>query len=86
MIRLSLVWFVVLVLLTGCNCSSSESTVDPWDRADEIVKQIQEPVIPQAQFKLSDFGGAGEGKADNKEDLDSVIEASDAAFGGSIIV
>ncbi len=88
MIRLSIVWLTGLILLlqAGCKSSISESTADPWVRADEILKQIQEPVIPQAQFKLSDYGGAGDGIADNKAAFDSVIEACEAAGGGSIIV
>ena len=88
MIRHSIVWLTGLILLfqAGCKSSISESAADPWVRADEIVKQIQEPVIPQAQFKLSDYGGAGDGIADNKAAFDSVIEACEAAGGGVMVV
>jgi polygalacturonase len=86
MIRFSSLWFLGLFCLAGCKLANKLPELDPWDRADEIVKQIQEPEIPQARFKLSDYGGAGDGKADNKAAFDSVIEACEAAGGGSLVV
>ena len=73
-------------VLTGCVGSSGESASDPWSRADEIVAQIQEPVIPSSRFLFSEFGGQGDGIRDNKAAFDRVIEACAAAGGGSILV
>lgn len=75
-----------VLLLRGCDPSSHRASIDPWARADEIVSQIATPQIPAARFRLADFGGIGDGVTNNKQAFDSIIEACDAAGGGTIDV
>lgn len=52
--------------------------------ADEIVAAL--PVIPDAKFNLTDFGGAGDYKAMNTEAFKSAVAAIAKAGGGHLIV
>lgn len=85
-ICLSFVLLTGIVLLTGCDPSNNEPASDPWSRADEIIKQILEPIIPEERFNLSDYGGSGDGTTDNKPAFDRIIEACMSAGGGTIHV
>ncbi len=85
-LSLSFVLLMGIVLLGGCNRTIREAAADPWSRADEIVKQIQMPDIPNERLNLSAFGGAGDGATDNKPAFDRIIEACAAAGGGTIHV
>lgn len=74
------------VLLLMCNSCGPEAQSGPWDRADEIVSQISLPLIPDNVFKLSAFGGNGDGVSDNKVAFDRIISECLAQGGGKIVV
>ncbi|MEN8227678.1 MAG: glycosyl hydrolase family 28 protein [Bacteroidota bacterium] len=78
----------VIALLFSAGCQGPKSTVsdDPWRKAEEIVQQIQLPEIPEQAFYLSDFGGNGDGRTDNKPAFDRLIGHCSAQGGGKIIV
>jgi len=88
--RPNLFFWVVLpiwvLLLTGCGVSEKEGAAGPWGRADEIVRQIQAPEIPEELFRFSDYGGLGDGTSDNKPAFDSIVDACAEAGGGTILV
>ncbi len=53
-------------------------------KSDEIVAAL--PVIPDAKFNLSDFGGNGDGKAMNTDAFKTAIAAVEKAGGGHLVV
>lgn len=77
---------IALLIQTGCSSSSEPAAEDPWLKADQIVAQIQLPVIPDQSFSLLAHGGYGDGVADNKAVFDRVIAACLEAGGGTIHV
>lgn len=81
-----IILFAVLGLLSGCQGSQQRKAKDPWFKADQIVEQIQLPAIPERKFKLSEFGGTGDGIFDNKPAFDKAIQACHEAGGGVILV
>jgi Tol biopolymer transport system component len=74
------------MLLAGCTGANKEAPADSWDRVDKIVGQIREPRIPEEVFRLSDYGGSGDGLTDNKPAFERIIEACAEAGGGLILV
>ena len=59
---------------------------EAWGKMDSILVQITEPIIPEKEYYLIDFGGNGNGKIDNKAAFDSVINVCSKNGGGKIIV
>jgi polygalacturonase len=59
---------------------------DPWAYADTIRDSIVEPVIPDRDFLLQDYGGAGDGATDNTAAFKRAIAACAKAGGGRVIV
>lgn len=80
--------FTVLTffLLSGCQSRQESEEADPWAKADEIARQIKLPVIPESSFKITDFGGTGDGSTDNKPAFDRTITACEEAGGGTILL
>ncbi len=78
--------FLGFFLLTGCQLREKPKEAGPWAKADEIVSQIKLPVIPEGSFKITDFGGSGDGSSDNKPAFDSAVKACEEAGGGTILV
>ena len=64
-----------LMLLEGCGGADREARADPWDRVEDIIRQIHEPGIPEEVFRLSEYGGSGDGMTDNKPAFDRIIQA-----------
>jgi len=85
-IFLPFVLLLTFLLVTGCGLSETELPTDPWSKAEEIVRQIQELRIPDRLFKLSEYGGTGDGITDNKPVFDRIINACAEAGGGIIHV
>jgi hypothetical protein len=54
----------------------------PAPKGDDIVAAL--PVIPDATFKLTDFGGVGDGKAFNTDAFKNAITAIAKAGGGHL--
>lgn len=75
-----------LMLLEGCGGADREARADPWDRVEDIIRQIHEPGIPEEVFRLSEYGGSGDGMTDNKPAFDRIIQACAEAGGGVIHV
>jgi polygalacturonase len=78
---------VTLALLAaGCGRGVQETGPDPWAKAAEIVDGIRLPVIPGQVFRLSVYGGTGDGLTDNRAAFEHVIRACSEAGGGQILV
>jgi Tol biopolymer transport system component len=70
----------------GCGSPADGTSGDPWSRADQIVRSIQRPVIPDRSYRLSDYGAAGDGITDNRPAFERAIAACSEAGGGRLVV
>ena len=59
---------------------------DPWQRPDEIVRQIIVPKFPPRDFDITKYGAVGDGKASCTEAIRKAIAACVAAGGGQVVV
>jgi len=82
------IFFLILslVILSGCGNGDHTRSEKRWSKADEIVRQIQLPEIPERVFSMSANGAKGDGITDNKAAFDRVIDLCREAGGGTIIV
>ncbi len=71
-------------MLTGCG--SPDRAGDPWSMAERIVASISEPDIPDRVFRLTDYGGSGDGITDNREAFVRAFAACSQAGGGRLVV
>ena len=77
---------VSILFVTSCVSNSRQDQGDPWARAVEIVASIRPPEIPDREFRLSEFGGTGDGLTDNRPVFERAIAACREAGGGRLIV
>lgn len=59
---------------------------DPWGQADDIVRRIALPNIPQRAFAITRFGAVGDGVTDCTRAIAAAIAACVAAGGGRVLV
>ena len=71
-------------VLTGCG--SPDRAGDPWSMAERIVGSISEPDIPDRVFRLTDYGGTGDGITDNREAFVRAFSACSQEGGGRLVV
>jgi Tol biopolymer transport system component len=77
----------LLLMAGGCRSEHPGGTrKDPWKKAGEIVENIVLPSIPDRVFKLSEYGGQGDGTTDNKPAFDRIVKACREAGGGQLRV
>ncbi len=62
------------------------ASVDPWARADAIVKRIVAPTFAARDFDITKFGAAGDGRANCTAAIAKAIAACRAAGGGRVVV
>ena len=58
----------------------------PWDRADEIVRNMIVPEFPDRTFNVKDFGAVADGTTNNSTAFSAAIKACNEAGGGKVIV
>ena len=90
--KLTVYFSLLLLIVLHLSCSNRPvlteniNTEKEWNKVDSILKLISEPVIPEEEYYLNDFGGKGDGIFDNKAAFDSVISVTANNGGGKIIV
>lgn len=57
-----------------------------WSEVPRILQQIREPVFPQRDFSILDFGAPTDGKSMSTEAIRQAIEACHAAGGGRVVI
>ncbi len=57
-----------------------------WQKMDAVLKLISEPVFPDKDFNLADFGAKGDGIFNNKPVFDSIISVCSKNGGGRVVV
>jgi polygalacturonase len=78
--RISAVLFCLAVIASHAFAAGTAAAA----KGDDIVAAL--PVIPDATFKLTDFGGVGDGKTFNTDAFKNAIAAVAKAGGGHLIV
>jgi len=58
---------------------------DPWDLARQIRSQIRPPVIPDRDFRVTEYGALGDGQSDCTKPIADAIAAASASGGGRVI-
>lgn len=86
---------LLLCGLNSCKNSSTESDKDfvqetsqesPWDKADEIIKNITVPTFPDKEFNVHDYGAKADGTTDSSQAFADAIAACNEAGGGKVVV
>jgi len=70
------------VFASGVQHSSSP----PWDEAERIRSRIKIPTFPIQDFRLTDYGGSGDGRFVNTGAFAAAISACSSSGGGRVIV
>jgi polygalacturonase len=82
----------LLLIFLNISCGILPTSTDifdaeqGWNKVDSILNLIKEPIIPENEFYLTEFGGNGDGISDNKMAFDSIINVCSKNGGGKIIV
>lgn len=59
---------------------------DPWDEADEIIRNIVVPTFPDKTFNVEDYGAVADGTTDNTQAFADAITACNEDGGGRVVV
>jgi polygalacturonase len=78
--------FIIVVLVHAFSQVVAANEVSGWAAVPAIVARIQPPQFAERDFKVSDYGGIGDGKADCKAAFEKSIAACSEAGGGRIVV
>ncbi len=61
-------------------------TLDGWDQVPEILSRIVPPTFPNRDFKVTDYGAAGDGVTNCNPAFNKAIAACTKAGGGRVVV
>ena len=73
----------VLICLGSGGCRES---VNYWEKADQIVNALKDPVIPERQYNIVDFGAVGDGITMNTGAINEAIGKCNLDGGGRVLV
>jgi polygalacturonase len=88
----------LIAVMTGALCVSAgmaqgasdadrKQHQDPmWRMVPKIVKSIDEPVIPDRDYQVTDFGAVGDGETDARPAIMAAIEQASEDGGGRIVL
>src|SRR5207302_4189653 len=75
-----------LVRIVCCGLVIGLLSATAWSQQGYYLQVPQAPKIPARTFKLTDYGGVGDGKTMNTEAFAKAIDACKKAGGGSVVV
>ena len=91
--------FLILCLVLGSLYSCKNGSEDkekavaeeaesssPWDKADEIIKNITVPTFPDTTFNVQDYGAKADGTTNNSQAFADAIAACNEEGGGRVVV
>lgn len=73
------------ILCTSCTLQAKAPAVG-WDHVPELLSQIKDPVFPDRQFVITDFGAVEGGKEKCTEAFKKAIAKCSKAGGGRVVV
>lgn len=76
-------YLLIAFLMTLINNSFAQSN---WDKANEIVKQLNPVTFPDKEYFVTDFGAVGDHKTPCKEAFEKAITTCSDNGGGTIVV
>lgn len=76
---------VIISVLILSACNQSKDTMG-WEYVDEILKEINPPEFPDADFIITDYGAIGDSITDCSDAFQQAITACHAAGGGRVVV
>lgn len=82
---MKLIIYSAVIFVAVASSVFAQSDED-WKRADEIVKSIQLPKIPDRDYRISDFGAKSDGKTDARPAILAAIKKASAEGGGRIVI
>jgi polygalacturonase len=82
-------FFNILALLAGATASKIAGATnehDGWEQVPKVLSRISAPQFANREFKISDYGAAGDGKKDCRLAFEKAISECSALGGGKVIV
>ncbi|MFV0366705.1 MAG: glycoside hydrolase family 28 protein [Mangrovibacterium sp.] len=90
---MKLTLFAILLTFVACGNKQSETnentnitTADPWQRCEEIIENLKDPVFPDKIFSILDYGAVADGETNCREAINKAIVACSEAGGGKVVV
>jgi polygalacturonase len=80
---------IILIILPAASVAATDATLsgtDDWVLAAEIVDSIRTPEIPRRDYRITDFGAAGDGKTDARPAILAAIDKAHADGGGRVVL
>jgi unsaturated rhamnogalacturonyl hydrolase len=79
-------FLILFTLVIQVSAQTYEYKTKEWKNAGKILSRIKEPVFPNKEFKITDFGAVEGGKQDCTEAIKKAIEKCNTSGGGKVIV
>lgn len=77
---------IVIALLVGLFSACQEKATDGWQNMDDILNNIKEPVFPDVEFNIVDYGAVPNEDSMSTLAFKKAIEACNNAGGGIVLV
>lgn len=80
--------FVFVAILCSCSAKKEHKPIEnnQWTAMQDIIDLVKEPVFPNKNYNVSNFGSIADGKFDNTQVFKNVIKTCSENGGGKIIV
>jgi len=78
--------FLALVFTSGQLIAQSSTQDKYWEKAEDIVKNLEEPNIPEKTYPINDFGAVADGITMNTEAINKAIVKCNKEGGGTVLV
>ncbi|MDT0649539.1 glycoside hydrolase family 28 protein [Autumnicola edwardsiae] len=76
----------LVFLISSCVHLYGQNQEEYWKKAEEIVKGIHEPEIPDRIFSITEFGAVADGSTMNTEAIKKAINECNKQGGGTVLV
>ncbi len=77
---------IIFLILSGTGSVKSQDNSEYWEKADEIVRSIQEPEFKNVQYRITDFGAVEGGIIKCTEPINTAIRECSENGGGTVLI